>query len=123
MSESSDLVRSSADLMVLAVLADGPLYGYAISKRVASQSDNQVRITPGVLYPLLHEIEAAGLVTSSWETVKADDREEGDRGRRRKWYRLTPKGRRKLASRIESHRRSQAILDSFLRPSEGGAGT
>jgi len=138
---TSDPVRNAADLVLLSVLADGPLYGYAITKRVAAQSGGAMKLGPGVLYPLLHQLEGEGLLLSSWETIRADDAAEsaaaeggagggaeagGDGasqrggGRRRKWYRLSARGRRRLAKRIESHRAYHAIIESFIPDAERG---
>lgn len=110
----SDLVKGAGDLLVLSVLADGPLYGYAITRQVAAKSGGTIRLTPGVLYPLLHELEKSGLLLSSWETVQAPDNENEEKGRRRKWYRLSAKGRKRLTQRIESHRALQKMIESFL---------
>ncbi len=117
-----DLIRGNADLLVLSVLSDGPLYGYAIIKQVAGRTGGAVRLTPGVLYPLLHQMENHGLLLSSWETVRAQGTRRG-RGRKRKWYRLSAKGRRRLAQRVAAHRAYQAIIDSILPDAEAkGAG-
>ena len=110
----NDLVKGAGDLLVLSVLADGPLYGYAITKQVAAKSAGTIRLTPGVLYPLLHELEKAGLLLSSWESVQAPDNDDADKGRKRKWYRLSAKGKKRLAQRIESHRAYQQMIESFL---------
>jgi len=111
---SSDLLKGAGDLLVLSVLADGPLYGYAITKQVAARSGGSIRLTPGVLYPLLHQLEQSGLLLSNWETVQAPDNEDEDKGRRRKWYRLSAKGRKRLAQRIAAHRAYQKMIESFL---------
>lgn len=111
---SSDLLKGAGDLLVLSVLADGPLYGYAITKQVAARSGGSIRLTPGVLYPLLHQLEQSGLLLSNWETVQAPDNEDEDKGRRRKWYRLSAKWRKRLAQRIASHRAYQKMIESFL---------
>lgn len=115
MAVESDLVRQHADLLVLSVLADGAQYGYAISKEVAAKSDGRIRLTPGVLYPLLHKLEQQKLLLSSWDEVRADDsdNEEGG-GRKRKWYRLSAKGKKKLEQRIASHRAYQKLIESFI---------
>jgi DNA-binding PadR family transcriptional regulator len=112
-----DLIRGAADLVVLSVLADGPLYGYAITKRIAAQSDGVMNLGAGALYPLLHQMERDGLLIASWDAVRSsrgvdDDDEPG--GRRRKWYRLSARGRRRLAKRIDAHRAYQALIESFL---------
>jgi DNA-binding PadR family transcriptional regulator len=85
-----DLVRGSLDLMVLAALADAPLYGYLIQKRLREASTDRVRLQAGTLYPLLHKLEADGAIASRWDRGA---------GRERKWYELTDKGRRRLLSR------------------------
>jgi len=101
------------DLLVLAVLGDGPQYGYGLTKQLAARSCGAVRLTPGVLYPLLHKLERQGLLLSSWETVQAERNPDGD-GRKRKWYRLSAKGRRRLAQRVAAHRAWLAVVESFL---------
>ena len=116
---ANDLLRGSMDLLVLSVLADEPLYGYAIIKRVGTRSDETVRLTPGVLYPLLHQMEKQGLLTAVWDEVQAAGSEEGSRGRRRKWYRLSAKGRKRLTHRAAAHRAVQRILEGFLPDPEG----
>lgn len=106
----------SLELIVLAVLADEPLYGYAIIKRVAARSEGAMRLTPGVLYPLLHQLEKEKLISATWEAVRSDrggDEADGE-GRRRKWYQLSPAGRRRLAQRIESHRAGVSLIERFL---------
>ncbi|WP_026534715.1 PadR family transcriptional regulator [Arthrobacter sp. H14] len=88
-----DLVAASATPLVLGILLDGDLYGYAILKRVAELSDGSMQWTDGMLYPLLHRLERLGYVSSSWGTSEA--------GRRRKHYAITPSGREALADRQE----------------------
>jgi PadR family transcriptional regulator, regulatory protein PadR len=112
--DGGDLLKTAADLLVLSVLADAPLYGYAITKQVAAKSGGAIRLTPGVLYPLLHEMEKSGLLLSSWETVQAPDNDDAEKGRKRKWYRLSAKGRKRLGQRIAAHRAYQAMIESFL---------
>jgi len=118
----SDLKADGTELVVLSVLAQGPQYGYAISKRVAALSDGAWSIGAGQLYPLLSKLEKAKLVSASWDEVRAtgsgqaEDREGGGAGpgRRRKWYRLTAKGRQRLEQRIEAHRKATAVLERFI---------
>jgi PadR family transcriptional regulator PadR len=111
--------QSAVELVLLSVLGDGPQYGYAISKRVAAGSEGVIRLTPGVLYPLLRSLEKQGLILATWETVKSERAEEGTAGRKRKWYRLSAKGRKHLDQRIAAHRAHQAMIERFL--SRGGA--
>jgi DNA-binding PadR family transcriptional regulator len=101
--------------VVLAVLQHGPRYGYAIGKAVAARSEGVLKLGPGVLYPLLASLEKAKLVTTSWEEVRAEGREDEDGGgRRRKWYKLTAKGRQRLEKRIGEHRAQLALIESFI---------
>jgi DNA-binding PadR family transcriptional regulator len=110
-----------SELVVLAVLADGPSYGYAITKAVAARSDGHFKLGPSSLYPLLARLEADALVTTSWEEIKADASDPEADGRRRKWYRLSAKGRRRLAQHIDAYRRTQALLAAFVPPDAAGA--
>lgn len=82
-----ELMRTSLDLMVLSVLADGPKYGYLIQQNLREASGGLSDAKAGTLYPLLHRLEADGLISSRWDQPA---------GRRRKWYQLTASGRRRL---------------------------
>src|SRR5262249_53832002 len=114
-SAPSNFKPDSAELVILSVLADGPQYGYAIAKPVAARSEGGIALTPGVLYPALRGLEASGLISSEWEAVKSDrNTDQSSEGRRRKWYRLSPKGRRRLAQRIEAHRSYFRMIEAFL---------
>ncbi|MDX2130613.1 MAG: PadR family transcriptional regulator [Planctomycetota bacterium] len=122
--------RDASQMVVLSVLADGPSYGYLITKTVAARSDGKVRLTPGVLYPLLKGLENEGLVTTHWEEVKSDRAEPGEDGRKRKWYSLSAKGRQRLEQHISAHRSYLEIMESFIgrlggrlgRPGDGTGG-
>ncbi len=108
------LKQDHSELVVLSVLAIGPSYGYAISKAIATQSDGYFKLSPSAMYPLLTKLEKNGLVTTSWEEVKAAGTDPDSTGRRRKWYTLSPKGHKQLARRIELHRQTQSIIDGFV---------
>lgn len=84
-----DLVAASATPLVLAILAEGESYGYAILKRVREVSDGEMEWTDGMLYPLLHRLYRLGYVTMEWRNPPE--------GRRRKYYSLTAEGREALA--------------------------
>ena len=98
-----DLVAASATPLVLAILNEGESYGYAILKRVRELSGGELEWTDGMLYPVLHRLERAGLVESRWERT--------DTGRRRKYYRVTGAGREQLAD----ERRQWRTMDETLR--------
>lgn len=109
-----DSQRDASELVVLSLLSESDMYGYSISKEAALRSEGRLRITPGMLYPLLRELETEGLIESRWEEVKAERSEPDDAGRKRKWYRLTAKGKRRLAQRIDAHHAYRSILDMFI---------
>jgi DNA-binding PadR family transcriptional regulator len=98
-----DLVAASATPLILAIVAEGDSYGYAILKRVAELSGGHLRWTDGMLYPVLHRLERQGLVAARWGTA--------ENGRRRKYYRITKDGRAELAA----HRRQWQVVDETLR--------
>ena len=80
-----DLIAASATPLVLAILAEGESYGYAILKRVRALSGGELQWTDGMLYPLLHRLRRLGYVTTEWRTPPE--------GRRRQYYTLTDDGR------------------------------
>ena len=79
------LVAASIKPFVLSILAEGEGYGYAIIQRVKALTGGQIEWTTSTLYPVLHSLENKGLLASRWET--------SEEGPRRKYYRLTSKGR------------------------------
>lgn len=91
---TKDLVAASAAPLILAILGDGESYGYAIIQRVRDLSAGRIEWTDGMLYPVLHRLEAQGLVTSRW-------RESAETGRRRKYYALRREGRAAMAEQKE----------------------
>ena len=98
-----DLVAASATPLVLAILAEGDSYGYAIIKRVAELSGGHLQWTDGMLYPVLHRLERQGLLAARWGA-------SGD-GRQRKYYRITKEGRTQLAVQ----RQQWQVVDDTLR--------
>src|SRR5262245_49584264 len=100
---NKDLVAASSTPIVLAILAEGDSYGYAILKRVRELSGGRMEWTDGMLYPVLHRLERLGHVAAKWK--------EAETGRRRKYYRITAQGRVQLA---EERKQWQAV-DETLR--------
>jgi DNA-binding PadR family transcriptional regulator len=98
-----DLVAASATPLVLAILAEGDSYGYAIIKRVTELSGGHLQWTDGMLYPVLHRLERLGLVAAKWRASES--------GRKRKYYRITKEGRAQLAFQREQWH----VVDSTLR--------
>ena len=98
-----DLVAASATPLVLAILAEGDSYGYAIIKRVTELSSGHLQWTDGMLYPVLHRLERQGLITAKWGNSET--------GRKRRYYRITKDGWAELAFQQEQWR----VVDSTLR--------
>jgi len=103
MSINKDLVAASSTPLVLAILAEGDSYGYAILQRVRELSGGSLEWTDGMLYPVLHRLERAGLVESRWEKAET--------GRRRRYYSVTRAGHEQLAD----ERRQWQSIDQTLR--------
>ena len=100
---SKDLMAASSTPIVLAILAEGDSYGYAILKRVQELSGGHMQWTDGMLYPVLHRLERLGHIDARWEVAES--------GRRRKYYRITSGGRKQLAE----ERRQWEAVDATLR--------
>ena len=86
---AKDLVAASAGPLVLSILSGGETYGYAIIQRVRELSGGRIEWTDGMLYPVLHRLEAQELVTSRWR--------QSETGRNRKYYALRREGRAAMA--------------------------
>ena len=87
----SGLLWGVVDLLILEVLSDGPNYGYEISQMVTGRSRGYFELKEGSFYPALHRLERQKLLAGFWQVA--------DSGRRRKYYRLTPAGRRVLEAK------------------------
>ena len=99
---NKDLVAASATPLVLAILAEGDSYGYAIIKRVAELSGGEWQWTDGMLYPVLHRLERQRLVSAKWG--------ESEIGRKRKYYRITRDG----LAQLELQRQQWRVVDRTL---------
>lgn len=104
MTINKDLVAASSTPLVLAILAEGDSYGYAILKRVRELSRGELNWTDGMLYPVLHRLERSGLVEARWDQAES--------GRRRKYYRMTQAGRDQLT---EERRQWRAVDEALER--------
>src|SRR5947199_10749208 len=109
----SDLPQGMLDLLILKVVALGPVHGYAIAQRLEQASRGVVQVPQGSLYPALHRLENRGLLVADWR--------ETESGREAKFYRLTRKGRRQLVAETASWRRLTEAMGIILRLSEEGA--
>jgi PadR family transcriptional regulator len=113
MPEKSDLPQGTLDLLILKVIAFGPVHGYAIAQRLEQVSRGVVQVPQGSLYPALHRLENRGLLGADWK--------ETETGREAKFYRLTRKGRRYLETEAASWERLIEAVALILGMAEGGA--
>src|SRR5580700_1626145 len=113
MTAKSDLPQGTLDLLILKVVALGPVHGYAIAQRLQQVSRDVVQVPQGSLYPALHRLEYRGLLSADWKQTET--------GREAKFYRLTRKGRAQLETESASWRRLAEAVGLILRLSDGGA--
>lgn len=99
-----EALKGHLDSLILAVIEAEPAHGYAIIKRLKRRSDGALSLPEGTVYPALHRLEAAGLLSSSWS----------DGNRRRRVYRLTRSGRRELAGRRGDWKAFVTTIDAVL---------
>lgn len=85
-----DLLRGTLDLMILRTLLTGPSHGHAIARHIQRTTEDLLQVETGSLYPALYRLEANGWVASSWE--------HSEKGKRARYYRITARGRKQLAS-------------------------
>ncbi|MDG2123268.1 MAG: helix-turn-helix transcriptional regulator [Verrucomicrobiales bacterium] len=103
---STELVRSSTDLVILTLLLARPMYGYEILVTLADRGNGEFRFKQGTLYPLLYRLEREGWIRAKWETPPT--------GKKRKVYTLTADGKKAQRSRSAEWQRFTAAVDSIL---------
>ena len=108
---SKEMVAASAEPLVLSLLAGGESYGYAILREIERISAEQIQWTEGMLYPVLHRLEAEGLIRARWKTA--------DTGRRRKYYSLCPRGKTALAQLKQQWMTVHNTLVQLWEPAHG----
>src|SRR4051794_5465978 len=86
--EKSDLLQGTLDMLILKIVALGPVHGYGISLRIRQISKEVLQVQQGSLYPALHRLERRGWLDAQWG--------ESDNGRQAKFYKLSAKGRKQL---------------------------
>ena len=110
MAHDAQLVKGTVRLMILRLLEDEPMYGYQMIQHLRDRTQGYFQLGEGALYPLLHELEASGFLTSRWVEVE-------ERPQRRKYYSLTAKGGREFARRKEEWKGFARALDLVLEAS------
>ncbi len=108
-----DLPQGTLDLLILKVVALGPVHGYAIAQRLNQVSRDVVQVPQGSLYPALHRLENRGFLAADWKQTET--------GREAKFYKLTRKGRAQLDVEAAGWQRLTEAVGLILALSEGGA--
>ena len=110
MSRPSDLVQGTLDLLLLKIVALGPLHGWAIAQRLKQVSGDVLQVSEGSLYPALHKLEHEGWLTSLWQV--------SDTGRRARFYTLSRAGRRALDRETADWERLSGAISRVVRLKE-----
>jgi PadR family transcriptional regulator len=106
-----DLLQGTLDLLVLRTLRLGPMHGHGIGKAIQRTSEDLLQIDHGSLYPALHRMVRKGWLTSAWQDTP--------KGRPMKFYRLTPAGRRQLATEQSNWEQVCRAVGLVLKGSQG----
>ena len=105
-----DLLQGTLDVLLLRTLSAGPRHGHAIAKHIQQTSEDLLQIETGSLYPALHRLEARGWIAAEWAL--------SEKGKRARYYRLTPRGRRQLESEHSKWNAFARAMGLILNPAE-----
>ncbi len=109
-----ELLQGTLDLIVLQTLLSGPRHGYGIAQMIRANSEDVLQVETGSLYPALHRLARKGWIKADWAV--------SEKGQRVREYRLTPKGRKQLATeRSRWDQLSQAMARILHEPTESEA--
>jgi len=103
---TSELLHGTLEALVLKTLAGGRLHGYGIARAIEDATDGVVTVEEGSLYPALYRMERKGRIGAEWGVSEL--------GRRAKFYRLTPRGRKELSSQTAEWARFAAAISKVL---------
>ena len=106
MSKPKDVVQGTLDLLILKILALGPMHGWAISERLKQISGDVLQVSDGSLYPALHKLEQFGWIRAEWGP--------SDNNRRAKYYALTRRGRSELEKETANWQRLSAAITQVV---------
>src|ERR1700684_3659437 len=108
--ERPDFPKGTLDMLILKIVALGPIHGYAISQRIQQISRDVFQLTQGSLYPALHRLEDRGWLQADWKQI--------DSGREGKFYRLTKNGQKQLETEVRNWKRLTDAVSLILRTAE-----
>ena len=106
MSDTTELLQGTLDLLILKAVSLGPLHGYGVLLRIEQISQKRLLIQQGSLYPALYRLEHQALITSEWG--------ESENKRKAKYYRLTADGKKRLQSEQEKWNRMAGVIAGIL---------
>jgi transcriptional regulator len=106
----SDLPQGTLDMLILKVVALGPIHGYAIAQRIELISKEVLQVQQGSLYPALHRLENRGWLAADWRNTET--------GREAKFYSLTPAGRKQLELESENWDRLSKAIRLIMQTAE-----
>ena len=107
MSDQTDVLQGTLDLLIMPTIALEPLHGWAIAQRIQQVSDELLRVQQGSLYPALHRLEHKGWITAEWGA--------SENNRRARFYALTKAGRKQLETEVAKWERLSAGVNLLLR--------
>ncbi|SRR5579863_1298769 len=105
-----ELLQGTLDLLILRTLLTGATHGHAIAKHIQQTSEDLLQVETGSLYPALHRLEAKGWIAATWEL--------SGKGKRARYYRLTPLGRRQLVAEQSKWQAFARAVGLILTPAE-----
>ncbi len=108
--EKSDLLQGTLDMLILKIVALGPVHGYGISQRIRQISKEVLQVQQGSLYPALHRLERRGWLDATWG--------QSDNGRQAKFYTLSAKGRKQLVEEESNWQRLAGAVSLILEAAE-----
>ena len=100
----------NVETLLLSVLESGPSYGYAIVKELNERADGILKLGEGTIYPVLHRLEDKKLIASKWSIA--------ENSRQRKYYRLTPKGRKAFANNLQQWQMLKELMGKVVQAAE-----
>ena len=106
MSDQTDVLQGTLDLLIMRTIALGPLHGWAIAQRIQQISDDLLKVRQGSLYPALHRLEHQGWITAEWGA--------SENNRRARFYALTKAGRKQLEAEVAKWERLSAGVNLVL---------
>jgi len=109
MLQKRGLMKGSVDSLLLSLIDQQPMYGYQILKELETKSQGYFKFQEGTLYPALHRLEAAGLITGKWQMLPS--------GRQRRYYYITVKGHQRLVTNMNQWQDFLTAVNLIIQPS------